>query len=260
MPPLVKTCLQDGCATITLARSESRNAISLELVKELRASVDALAVSIKSDPGATRLVVLAGEGKSFCAGMDLRAVAKDAVQMGEMLRHLAHTLHAIRLLPVPTVARVQGAAIGGGCGLVVVCDLAVTHPQAKLGYPEVDLGVCPAVVAPWLIKKIGGGPARAMLLMGGTMSGTEAHDRGLVTHCVPSEQLDSTVAAIASRIVAGGSHALSCTKNFLNRLDGSLDGAICDEAAELSAKVIAMPEAQERLARIYDPASTRDRN
>ena len=79
-----------------------------------------------------------------------------------------------------TVAKVNGAAIGGGCGLACVCDLAVTHADARLGFPEVDLGLCPAVVAPWVVKKIGQGPARAMLLRGGVMTGEEAYSRGLV--------------------------------------------------------------------------------
>ena len=165
------------------------------------------------------------------------------------------TLLALRQLSVPTIARVQGAAIGGGCGLVVVCDFAVTHPEAKLGYPEVDLGVCPAVVAPWLIKKIGAGPARAMLLCGGTMKGDEGFSRGLVTHCAPIDQLDTTIATLVARLLTGGPNALACTKNMLNELDGSNDEQIAIEAAELSAKVIAGAEAQAHLSRHFSAHS-----
>ena len=172
-----------------------------------------------------------------------------------MLRQLSMTLLALRQLSVPTIARVQGAAIGGGCGLVVVCDFAVTHPEAKLGYPEVDLGVCPAVVAPWLIKKIGAGPARAMLLCGGTMKGDEGFSRGLVTHCAPIEQLDTTIATLVARLLTGGPNALACTKNMLNELDGSNDEQIAIEAAELSAKVIAGAEAQAHLLRHFSSHS-----
>ncbi len=254
MSSLVRTSIDGSRATITLARPESRNAISLGLIEELRAALLTISARIATNPGEIRVVIIAGEGKSFCAGMDLKAVAHDPVAMGEMLRQLSLTLLEIRRLPVPTIARVQGAAVGGGCGLVVVCDFAVTHPEAKLGYPEVDLGICPAVVAPWLIRKVGAGPARAMLLQGGTMSGSEAHSRGLVTHCAAAEALDTCVDEIASRLVAGGPNALACTKRFLNELDGGLDESIAAEAAQLSAVVIAGREAQDRLRARLAPA------
>jgi enoyl-CoA hydratase/carnithine racemase len=130
---------------------------------------------------------------------------------------------------------------------MVVCDFACTHPESKVGYPEVDLGVCPAVVAPWLIRRIGAGRARAMLLAGGTMSGTEGHAAGLATHCVPVAELAATVSALAARLAAGGPVAQAATKEWLNRLDGSADEAVLIEAAAISARVIAGPEAQARL-------------
>jgi methylglutaconyl-CoA hydratase len=146
---LVKSTTLNGITTIELARAEARNALSRELIAELGAAVEAVARDASA-----RVLILGGQGKSFCAGMDLKAVADDPVAMGEMLRALSRTSRAIRRLAIPTIARVQGAAIGGGCGLMVVCDFAVTHAEAKLGYPEVDLGICPAVVAPWLLSLI----------------------------------------------------------------------------------------------------------
>ena len=137
--------------------------------------------------------------------------------------------------------------VGGGCGLMVVCDFAVTHAEAKLGYPEVDLGICPAVVAPWLMKKIGAGAARAMLLAGGTMSGEEGFRRGLATHLVAEGELAATAQSLAKRLAKGGPKVLAATKHWLNELDGSLDDAIADEAAEISARIIADDEAQARL-------------
>ena len=179
--------------------------------------------------------------------MDLRAVADDPIAMGDMLRALSRTSRAIRRLSIPTIARVQGAAIGGGCGLMVVTDFAVTHPEAKLGYPEVDLGICPAVVAPWLVKRIGASAARAMLLAGGTMSGEEGFRRGLATHLVAESELAATAQQLAERLVKGGPKALAATKKWLNELDGSMDDAIAEEAAEISARIIAGEEAQTRL-------------
>ncbi len=255
MEDLVQLSIAQGCATITLRRPDARNALDFPLIQALADAIARTAKRIKENSNEIRVVVLAGEGKSFCAGMDLKAVMHDPIQMGQMLRQLSMTLLALRQLPVPTIARVQGAAIGGGCGLIVVCDFAVTHPEAKLGYPEVDLGVCPAVVAPWLIKKIGAGPARAMLLCGGTMKGDEGFTRGLVTHCSPIDQLDATVATLVARLVTGGPHALACTKKMLNDLDGSNDERIAIEAAELSAKVIAGAEAQAHLSRHFSAHS-----
>ena len=241
-PMLVHTTIADGIATIELARAEARNALSRELISALAAAIDAVARD-----ASVRVLILGGQGRSFCAGMDLKAVADDPVAMGEMLRALSRASRAIRRLPIPTIARVQGAAIGGGCGLMVVCDFAVTHAEAKLGYPEVDLGICPAVVAPWLMKRIGAGAARAMLLAGGTMSGEEGFRRGLATHLVAEADLASAAHGLAERLAKGGPKALAATKHWLNELDGSLDDAIADEAAEISARIIAGDEAQARL-------------
>jgi len=248
-PMLVHTSIANGIATIELARAEARNALSRELIAELGAAIDAVARD-----GSARVLILGGQGKSFCAGMDLKAVADDPIAMGEMLRALSRASRAIRRLPIPTIARVQGAAIGGGCGLMVVCDFAVTHAEAKLGYPEVDLGICPAVVAPWLMKRIGAGAARAMLLAGGTMSGEEGFRRGLATHLVAESELAATAQQLAERLAKGGPKALAATKHWLNELDGSLDDAIADEAAEISARIIAGDEAQSRLKAAWSRA------
>ena len=116
----------------------------------------------------------------------------------------------IRRLSIPTIARVQGAAVGGGCGLMVVPDFAFTHAEAKVGYPEVSLGVCPAVVAPWLIKKIGAGRARAMLLEGGTISGGAALEIGLATHVVEQDHLERGHARRLHRnLPRAGAHAIA---------------------------------------------------
>lgn len=243
---LANLSIADGVATLTMRRPDARNALSLGLIRAMGEAVRTIA-----NDTSVRVMVLAGEGKAFCAGMDLKAVADDPVAMGDMLRELSRVSRGIRRLAVPTIARVQGAAVGGGCGLMVVCDFAVTHAEAKVGYPEVDLGVCPAVVAPWLIRRIGAGRARAMLLAGGTMSGQEGFEAGLATHLVPLDRLDETVAQLAKRLCTGGPKALAATKRWLNELDGSDDDAILDKAAEISATIIAGDEAQGRLKAIF---------
>ncbi|MBL9150502.1 MAG: enoyl-CoA hydratase/isomerase family protein [Phycisphaerae bacterium] len=243
---LVRHEILDGVATITMNRPEARNALSLPLIRAMGDAVRTVAAD-----SSVRVLVVAGEGKAFCAGMDLKAVMDDPVAMGDMLRELSRVTRSIRRLPIPTIARVQGAAVGGGCGLMVVCDFAITHPEAKVGYPEVDLGVCPAVVAPWLIRRIGAGRARAMLLAGGTLSGDEGHRLGLATHCVPLDDLAATTSALAKRLTQGGPIALAATKRWLNELDGSNDDTVLDRAAEISADVIAGDEAQQRLRAVF---------
>lgn len=244
---LIDLSSEGGVFTMALNRPEKRNALSPELIESLHATLDAL----ESDSD-LRVLVIGGLGKAFCAGMDLHGVLHDPEAMGGMLRGLASATGRIRALPVPTIARVHGAAIGGGCGLAAVTDLAVTHPEAKLGYPEVTLGICPAVVAPWLIRKIGAGPARAMLLQGGTFTGVEAFRLGLVDQLVPRETLDQSVAATAAELAGGGQHAIAVTKRWLNELDASPAAAILLKGADLSSEVIAGAEAQSRLAPIYD--------
>ena len=247
LPELIRLSIDDGIATLTLNRPEARNALSLELIQAMGEGVRAVAAD-----SSVRVLIVGGEGKVFCAGMDLKAVASDAIAMGEMLRELSRVTRALRRLPIPTIARVQGAAVGGGCGIMVVCDFAVTHAEAKVGYPEVDLGVCPAVVAPWLIRRIGAGRARAMLLAGGTMSGAEGFEAGLATHLCQASELEGTAATLAKRLVGGGPNALAATKRWLNELDGSDDDAVLDKAAEISATIIAGDEAQSRLRAIFN--------
>lgn len=237
---------QDTIVTLSLNRPEKHNALSLDLIQALHKALD----EVEADKE-MRVLILTGEGRSFCAGMDLQGVIDDPNAMREMLQLLALASKRIRTLSVPTIACVQGAAVGGGCGLMIICDFAFTHPEAKVGYPEVDLGVCPAVVAPWLIKKIGAGKARSMLLAGGTMSGLQGYEAGLVTHVCNKEGLRDDVFAFAQNLARGGKEAMAVTKRWLNELDGSLDEEVLMKAANLSADIIAGEEAQKRLKPLY---------
>lgn len=232
-------------AVLALNRPEARNALSIDLLRDLHTAVDSLAT--RTD---ISVLTLTGEGKSFCAGMDLKAVLGGHDLAKNLLRSLAELTIKLRAVPMVTLAKINGAAIGGGCGLACVCDIAITHADAKLGYPEVDLGVCPAVVAPWLVKKVGPGKARRILLQGGLMTGQQAHEIGMVDHLVSEfGELEDAARGIAERLATGGPHALRATKALLNRIDGSVDDAIVLEGAALSARVLATPETQEMLSR-----------
>ncbi|MAT81323.1 MAG: enoyl-CoA hydratase [Phycisphaerae bacterium] len=243
---LVQLKIDDGIARIRMNRPEKRNALSLDLINQLE---DVLA-SIARDES-IRVMILGGEGKSFCAGMDLQGVLDDAPMMAGMLHGLSRAMRAIRRLPVPTIAQVQGAAVGGGCGLAVVCDYAISHAEAKLGYPEVELGVCPAVVAPWLIRRVGSGRARGLLLAGGTMNGSKALEIGLIDEIADQTDLEQRCLDFAKKLASGGQKALSITKSWLNELEDSMVDGPFERAAEISAEVIVGEEAQSRLKRIF---------
>ena len=231
-------------ARLTLNRPDARNALSIDLI----AALDACVAVLERTEG-VRVVVLTGEGRAFCAGMDLKAVLGDPGAPAELLGALARLALRIRALPQVVIAKVNGAAIGGGCGLTCVCDIAVTHADSKMGFPEVDLGVCPAVVAPWLVRKIGAGRARHVLLTGGLMSGEQAHHAGIIDRLVGSRAaLDAAVDGFAQRLAAGGVRALAATKGLLNELDGSLDPGVAERGAALSAEVLGTPEARAMLA------------
>lgn len=245
---LATLTIADRVATLALNRPDARNALSPQLLADLSARVNDLARLCESADASPRVAILTGEGKSFCAGMDLRAVLDDPREAAKLLHTLSDLTLLIRKLPVPTIARVNGAAIGGGCGLACVCDFAITHDDAKLGYPEVDLGVCPAVVAPWLMLRLAPAQARRVLLEGGTMTGAQAARIGLVTRSVPSlSDLDAAVHEHAARLSAAGPVALRATKAWLNTLDPTPSPEVLSRGADISAEVVAGPEAQANL-------------
>lgn len=228
---------------LTLNRPEARNALSIEMLEEL----DDVLTDLEQRAGLSVLVV-AGAPPVFCAGMDLRAVLDSDEAPSKLLHALAEQMMRLRLLPMASVASVHGAAIGGGCGLACVCDFALTHDDAKLGFPEVDLGVCPAVVAPWVVRRLGFGRARQVLLVGGTMDGREAARIGLVTRSVEtSEALDAEVSRLVDELARGGPAAMRATKMFLNELDGSLEGELAKRSADISASVLRTEEARRGL-------------
>ena len=233
-------------ATLSLKRPAQHNALSVELLDGLHACIDQL--EARED---VSVLVITGEGRSFCAGMDLKAVVKVEGQDWpgpRLLESLGRLTVRVRALPMVTVAKVNGAAIGGGFGLACVADLSVSHADAKLGFPEVDLGICPAVVAPWVVRKIGMGRARKVLLSGGLMSGMEARDLGLVDHLAEERGgLDELTSLVVERLAAGGARAMRATRGLLNELDGSLDESVILEGAKLSASVLGTAEAQASL-------------
>lgn len=248
---LVTLNVDGRVATLTINRPDARNAMSLDLLADFHTCVDRLAamytINARGEVEGTppTVCVITGAGKAFCAGMDLKQVLGIEGAAQKLLVQLGEVCHKVRMLPCVTVGAVNGAAIGGGCGLVTVCDLAVTFADNKMGFPEVDLGICPAVISAWLVRKIGAGPARKVLLTGGLLSGKECADLGIVTQCVQTlADLPAAVDVIVKRTAGGSLNALMATKKLMNELDGSDNIEQARRAAELSARVLSSPDSQ----------------
>ncbi|MGJ8635950.1 MAG: enoyl-CoA hydratase/isomerase family protein [Phycisphaerales bacterium] len=256
MSELAQLSIDGRIATLVMNRAEAHNSMSLEMLEAMHERVDSLGELGGSE---CSVLVITGAGRSFCAGMDLKAVlvelSGDETLGKKLLTSLAELTLKIRGLGMVTVASVNGAAIGGGCGLSCVCDVTVSHADSKMGFPEVDLGLCPAVIAPWVVAKMGAGRARAAMLKGGIMSGAEAAAIGLVDHLADDRDgLAGLTAEVAERLASGGPKALAVTKGLLNQIDGTMDPGMVMKGAELSASVLATPEAQAALKARMKPS------
>lgn len=232
---------------VTLARPQVHDAFDDVMIAELTEAFREAA----SDAQA-RVVVLRSTGKSFCAGADLDWMRRlgaasrednvaDAGKLEDMFR-------AIATCPKPVVARVHGAAFGGGAGLVAACDLAIASTEAKLGFTEVRLGILPAVISPYVVRKTGPGVAQALFLTGEILSAQRAQEVGLLHRVVPAIDLDSAMDAAVFNLLAGGSDAHAGVK----RLVAAIEGRSLDEARAITTQAIAdaraSAEGQEGLA------------
>jgi methylglutaconyl-CoA hydratase len=220
---------------ITLARPERRNAFDAALIAEL---ADAFA-----DVGAARAVVLAGEGPSFCAGADVdwqrSSIDLSFDENVEDAMGLYRMLEAVDSCPAPVVACVQGHALGGGSGVVACADIAVATEDAVFGFSEVRLGIIPAVISPFVLRKIGPGAARRYFLTGERFGAEIALRIGLV-HEVTSD-LDEAVEGVVAALVAGGPEAVRAAKRLAHDRPDGLD------TARIAAARRTSPEGQEGL-------------
>lgn len=193
----------NGVVTLTLNRPEVHNAFDDELVCSLTDTLDALG----RDEG-VRAVVLTGAGASFSAGADLNWMRRIAAAGEKDNEHdalaLARLMRTLNYLPKPTVARVNGAALGGGVGLVACCDIAVATDDAKFGFTESRLGLAPAVISPYVLRRIGETHARRFFLTGERFDAAHARHIGLVQEAVPAGALDATVNALVTELLKGG--------------------------------------------------------
>ncbi|GCF10092.1 enoyl-CoA hydratase-related protein [Dictyobacter arantiisoli] len=242
----VEYASQDRIAVVTLNRPQVRNALNGTLIQELTDVFAELSFNEQ-----LHAVILTGAETVFCAGADINAMQEaitytEEQNLSEALR-LADMLHTINTFPCPVIARVNGDAIGGGVGLVSVCDIVIAVEQARFAFSEVKLGIVPAVISPFVIKKIGENMARMLFVTGERFNAERARSIGLVHTVVQTEQLDATIQKTMHELLSGGPQAIRAAKTLAQQV-GQMDEAQARHyTAQTIAQIRVSPEGQEGL-------------
>jgi methylglutaconyl-CoA hydratase len=237
----------DCVAWVTLTRPDVHNAFDGTLIAELRAAFNALS---REGPTSLRVIVLAGEGPSFCAGADINwmraAMSLDREGNEQDAMALADMLEAIDTCPAPVVARVHGAALGGGMGLCAVADVVIAESGTRFGFTETRLGILPAVIAPFVIAKIGESHARALFPGGRRFDAVRAQRIGLVHEVVEGQDaLDAAVRVAIGDLLAAGPTAARAAKSIVREVRGLPHGSSKWHTARVIAAQRVSDEAQE---------------
>ena len=234
METLTITRRAQGVAQVTMSRPKVFNAFDETMIAELDLAFVQLA-----DEADVRVVVLAGEGKHFSAGADLQWMQRASAASREWnlddARRFAAMLQRIAECPKPTVARVQGAALGGGVGLACACDIAIAADTASFSVSEARFGILPAVIGPYVTNAVGKRQALRLALTTTRIAAAEALAIGLVQQVVSAERHDAAVDAVVAELLAGGPNAQREIKQLFAQLDV---GAISAEVRELTAQTI----------------------
>jgi len=251
-----------GIATVTLNRPEVHNAFDDATVAALTDAFSGLAAD-----ETVRVLVLTGAGRSFSAGADLnwmRAMAGYSKEENIAdAERLANMLYALDMMPKPTVARVNGAALGGAVGLIGACDIAIAADRAVFGVTEVRLGLIPAVISPYVARSIGPRHARRFALTGERFGADEARHIGLVHETAPEAGLDAAVEAVLSDLLAGAPGAQADCKKLFREVweQDRISGVVRSDTAWRIAERRGTDEAQEGMAAFFEkrkPSWARD--
>lgn len=250
---------QGPVATVTLNRPQVRNAFNAAMIRSLRDLCSRLAG--RDD---LRAVVIRGNGRSLCAGADVEWMrssldlthaenVQDAKRMSDMFQ-------ALDTLPQPVVARVHGAALGGGMGIIAAADIVIASEDAVFGFTEVKLGIVPAVISRVVLRKLGNSWGRALYATGERFGPEVARTAGLVHWVVPEERLDEAVNAKVNELLSGGPLATRAAKRMIRELEGLNDLEMREVTAERIAELRTSPEGQEGLRAFLDKGAPIWRN
>ena len=238
---------EDKIVRVIFNRPEVHNAFNSKMIGEIEDAFE----RIKSDESA-RVVILSGEGKSFCAGADInwmREIIDYSFEQNlEESLQLAEVLHKIYALSKPTIAKVNGTAIGGGNGFLSVCDISVASEEAKFGLSEVKIGLVPAAISPYVIRRIGESKAREYFLTGKRISARKALEIGLVNDVVTPDKLEETVLDIANLLLTSGPEAIAACKDLIDKTTRMSFEEVKKFTAEMIANLRISPEGQEGMA------------
>lgn len=220
-----------GVAHLWLARPQKHNAMSGRMIEELAQAARQL-----GEDKAVRVVVLAGEGKSFCAGGDLRwmqaQMTASADERRAEARKLADALFALNTLPKPLIGRIQGNAFGGGIGLMAVCDIAIGVPEATFGLTEVKLGLIPATISPYVLARMGEDKARRVFMSGRLFKAGEAVRMNLLANLALPAELDKAIEAEVAPYLAAAPGAVAEAKRLTRMLGPAITPDIIDQTIE----------------------------
>ncbi len=241
--------------TLWLNRPEVHNAFDETLIAELTAACRTL----DADP-AVRVVILAGRGKSFSAGADLNWMQRAAAQgVDDNLadaRALARLLRTLAEMKKPTIARIHGAALGGGMGLAAACDIAVASTDAVFATSEARFGLIPAAISPYVLRAVGARQALRYFQTAERIDAARAKEIGLVHEVVAPEKLDAKVAEVAAALLQGGPLAQAAAKELIRAVDHQpVNDSLLEDTAHRIAHLRATPEAQEGIAAFLEKRS-----
>lgn len=241
-----------GVAQVMMSRSAVFNAFDEAMIAELDTVFTQLA-----DDASVRVIVLAGDGKHFSAGADLQWMQRASTASREWnladARRFAGMLARIENCPKPTVARVQGAALGGGVGLVCACDIAIATENASFAVSEAKFGILPAVIGPYVVNAVGKRQARRLALATTRITAAEALTIGLVQQVVAADALDAAIEATVTELLAGGPHAQREIKQLFAQLEvGPITAEVRELTAQTISRVRGTEEASEGFAAFLD--------
>ena len=238
---------EEKIARVCFNRPDVHNAFDSAMIRELDDVFDKIGVN-KS----IRVVILTGNGKSFCAGADinwLREIIDYSFEQNlEESLELAEILYKIYVLPKPTIAMVNGAAIGGGTGFLSVCDIAVASEESKFGLSELKIGLVPAAISPYVIRRIGEKNAREYFLTGERISAQKAFEIGLVNKVVAHEKLRETVDETAKNLLTSGPEATATCKELIYRVPRMNSEEVKTYTARVIANLRVSEEGQEGMS------------